>query len=321
MKKILLIVITVLFSISLYSCGPKEEDAVVSIKLGDELQDYLISPTTDKRKIEEVLNTINVYAPVPSFDYNGLGFDFKLQVEGDLLVKNTKETKVNLKYDISSALNINIKKFISSGTLLVDGFTNTDSIDLQIKSKYKIDTNVTNDMEYLYLDGLFDLGNNSISAKNKIGIKDLVQEYQSSLAFYFEFLKYRKLTSLIDDIEAFIDEYNVSIDKTTKDTITLGLEIPLNSYIESSDSSLKLKINLTISCQSLLPVMIDFQADELLGSILEDKYLEKYTNSSVEVNSSSLSFVLKIEYGKYNIEELADIDKLSYNLIDIGTYF
>ncbi|MDE5856109.1 MAG: hypothetical protein K2H06_03580, partial [Anaeroplasmataceae bacterium] len=176
MKKIILSFL-MLCCLFLTSCGSKEVPA--EIKIINENQgeiSYQISKTDNLDKVKEIFNELNKAKINPKF--NGFSLDLKTELEGKITITNQEVRTIDLGYTLDVDAIANLKKFRTSGSILLNGFTNTDSESLFLKTKNKLSLDFINDDHYAYLKGNLEDGNNRLTVKDKIGIIEFIEEYK-----------------------------------------------------------------------------------------------------------------------------------------------
>lgn len=310
MKKILFFL---LFSLSLLfvGCGAKEAPAEVLL-IGEDQEEilYQIKKTENLEEVKEIFKNLNTAKIENSF--NGISLDFKAELEGKVIITNREIRTIDLGYTLDINAIANLKKYRMSGTLLLDGFTNTDSESLTLKAKNKLLLDLKNDDTYLYFKGSLEEGDNQLSLKNKMNIEDITKEYKTAIASFMDIMKYYKPLDFIPEYQTMIDEYQITICKTTRDSFTLRLRLPANIIFKDLETDLLLALDMEISCKNLLPIHLQFQADDAISMILEDKYIEQYLSSDVKVKNAKLKVTIKIKYDNYIIEELTEEEKTKY---------
>lgn len=301
------------------SCSSKEAPA--EIKLIDENQEeitYQISKTDQPEEVKEVFEKLNSAKLDTSF--NGFSLNLKTELEGKVIITGKEVRTIDLGYIVDVEAQANLKKYRMQGKILLDGFTNTDSDSLSLNTKNKLSLEFVNDDDYAYLKGSLDEEGNRLSLKNKVNIRDFTKNYKAIVTSYIDLMKYYKPLDFIPDISSLIDEYHITICKTTSDSFTLRLQLPANLIFEKLDTDLTMDIDIEMSCANLLPIRLEFQADDIISLVLENDYVEKYLSSTVKVEKAKLKVNLKLEYDYFEIKELTEAEKTTYNEYIIPNY-
>lgn len=310
MKKIILFLL-MLCCLFLVGCSSKEVPA--EITLLDENQEevsYQISKTDNLDEVKEIFNELNK-AKVNS-NFNGFSLDFKTELEGKVIVTNQEVRTIELGYTLDVDAIANLKKFRMGGSVLLDGFTNTDSESLFLKTKNKISLDFVNDDDYAYLKGSLEDGNNRLTVKDKVNICEFIEKYKPLVTSYIDLMKYYKPLDFIPDISSLIEAYHITICKTTKDSFTLRLQVPAKLIFKELDTDLSIDIDVEMSCANLLPIHLEFQADDIISLILENEYVGQYLASTVKVENAKLKVDLDLKYDYFEIKELTEEEKTTY---------
>lgn len=310
MKKIILFLL-MLCCLFLVGCSSKEVPA--EITLLDENQEevsYQISKTDNLDEVKEIFNELNK-AKVNS-NFNGFSLDFKTELEGKVIVTNQEVRTIELGYTLDVDAIANLKKFRMGGSVLLDGFTNTDSESLFLKTKNKISLDFVNDDNYAYLKGSLEDGNNRLTVKDKVNICEFIEKYKPLVTSYIDLMKYYKPLDFISDISSLIEAYHITICKTTKDSFTLRLQVPAKLIFKELDTDLSIDIDVEMSCANLLPIHLEFQADDIISLILENEYVGQYLASTVKVENAKLKVDLDLKYDYFEIKELTEEEKTTY---------
>ncbi|MDE6407848.1 MAG: hypothetical protein K2K50_04515 [Anaeroplasmataceae bacterium] len=207
-----------------------------------------------------------------------------------------------------------------SGSVLLDGYTNTDSVSLSLKTKNKLSVDFTNDDDFTYIKGSLEEGNNHVTLKNKVNIQEVTKEYKTLLTSYLDLMKYYNPLDFIPDYASLIDDYHITICKTTKDSFTLRLQVPANLVFKELDTDLTMSIDVQMSCANLLPIRLELQADDIISLILENEYVEQYLSSIIEVKKAKLKVDLKFKYDYFEVKELSNEEKINYKEYIITNY-
>ncbi|MDE5545945.1 MAG: hypothetical protein K2I88_00620 [Anaeroplasmataceae bacterium] len=310
MKKIILSFVMIL-CLFCASCGSKEAPA--NITLIDENQEetnYQIHKTDNLDEVKEIFKNLN--SAKLNTDFNGAAIDFKTELEGKIIVTNQEVRTIDLGYTLEIDAITNLKKYRMNGSVLLTGFTNTDSASLSFKTKNKLLLEFTNDDEYAYLKGSLEEENNRLSIKDKVNIEAFTNQYKALISSYIDLMKYYNPLDILPEYNELIDTYHITICKTTRDSFTLRLNVPANLIFKEVDTDLTIAIDVEISCANLLPNHIEFQADKIISIILENEYVEKYLSSTVEVEKAKLKVVAKFKYDHYTVSELDENEKAVY---------
>lgn len=312
MKKIGIIV---LFLLCLTSCdNKKEESAELVLNQSGEPIVLSVSPTEDPEEVSHTLNTIKDYGTFDFSTYNGVQFDLSSKIVGDVDIhKNEKVSSIHLDYELTSNVMTNLKRYQLNGTIQFKGSSSTQSESFSIKSNSQCSAQFQNDDENLYLDASLATNDNRLSWKLKTDISTFTAQYKGTIIGILDLLQYYPISTIIEDVDALVREYQVRIAAATKDTITFGFYIP-TEQLES-----KLYLEVCISCQSLLPVRLEVVADDIIKEILQKKYIEEYLSENVIVKNATYSFGMDIQFGKYQIASSSEEEKEKYLQVDYQT--
>ena len=318
MKKILLSFL-MSFCLFLVGCGSKETPAEITI-IDDNQEEvsYQISKTDNLEEVKEIFDQLNRVKINPKF--NGFSLNFKTEIEGKVVITNQEVRTIDLGYTLNINALANLKKFRMSGDILLDGFTNTDSDSLSLKTKNKLILDFNNDDEYAYLMGSLEEGTNRLSLKNKVNIEGFTKEYKPVISSYIDLMKYYKPLELLPEYNEMIDSYNITICNTTKDSFTLRLNVPANQIFKEVATDLTIAIDVELSCENLLPIRFQFQADDIISLILENEYVGQYLSSKVKVEKAKLKVDAKLKFDYFEVKELAEEEKINYKEYIIKSY-
>lgn len=318
MKKLLLSFL-MFFCLFVVGCGSKEVPAEITlITENQEEVHYQITKTDQLDEVKDIFNHLNL-ARIEN-NFNGFSLDFKAEIEGKVKITNQEIRTIDLAYTLDIQAKTNLKKYRMAGSISLDGFTNTDSTSLSLNMKNKAILDFTNDDDYIYLKGSLEEGGSHLSLKNKVSIEDFTKENKLLLSSYIDLMKYYNPLNLLPNYAEWIDMYHITIPKTTKDTFILRLQVPANLIFKELDTDLTITIDVEISCANLLPIYLEFQADDIISLILENEYVEKYLSSIVEVEKAKLKVSAELHYDYYTIEELDESEKVHYKEYIIKNY-
>ena len=85
-----------------------------------------------------------------------------------------------------------------------------------------------------------------------------------------------------------------------------------HSYFPDENITMKLPVEVIISCNSLLPIGINLLLDEFISKALQNEYIDKYLSNKVVVNQAKGSVSIEMNYGYFTIEGLTEKDKQEY---------
>ncbi|MCM1130445.1 MAG: hypothetical protein NC310_00820 [Roseburia sp.] len=313
MKKIMLFILMI-FCFCVVGCDAKEVPAeIILVDENQEAVTYQISATDNLDEVKEIFNKLNKVNINSNF--NGFSLDFKTELEGKVVVTNQETRTIDLGYTFAVNAITNLKKFKMSGTISLDGYTNTDSDSLSLKTKNKLSLDLVTDDMYAFLKGNVETGDNHFTIKDKVNIYEDIKEYKPSISSYIDLMKYYNPLSFISNPSSFIDTYHVIICKTTKDSFTLRLQIPANLIFKDLDTDLTTDVDIELSCANLLPIHIEFQADDAISLILENEYIRQYLTSTVQVENAKLKVDLNLKYDYFEVLELTEEEKETYRKI------
>lgn len=311
-----------LLSLSLLfvSCGEKNEPAEIKI-IGDDKteQIYLIQATNDPVQVKEALELLNQV--VPETNFLGVSMQLEARIDGNLTVTDQEVRTIDLGYDFNLNAQMNLRDYRMKGALELKGSTKTDSNSLTLDSKQNLHVDFINDDSFLYCDITANLDVLRGTLKAKENIAEFTNSYKAMIVSFLDLYKYYKLGAIIPDVDSFIEDYKVSISRTTKDSFTLDIHIPSSLIDQNLYMKEDLMIQIEISCKKVLPISITFNADQFIQEFLEKEYVEKYISSDVDVKSASLRFNIKLEYGKYTIQELTEEEKENYVEYSLASIF
>ncbi|MDE6661382.1 MAG: hypothetical protein K2J93_06135 [Anaeroplasmataceae bacterium] len=317
MKKILLpfLLIFCLFC----SCAPKETPAeIIFIDENQEEVSYQITKTDHLDEVKEIFDKLNKVKINSKF--NGVSIDLITELEGKVVITNQEVRTIDLGYTLNLDAIANLKKYRMSGNVILDGFTNTDSDSLSLNTKNKLSVGFVNDDAFMFVKGNLEEGSNRLSLKNKINIQEITSQYKTIISSSIDLMKYYNPLDFIPEYNEVIDSYNITISKTTKDSFTLRLQVPANQIFKELDTDLKLTIEMEISCVNLLPIRLEFEANDIISMILENEYVEKYLSSTVKVEKAKLKVDLKLKYDYFEVKELTEEEKINYKEYSITKY-
>ncbi len=307
--------ILLLFLLCLTSCDNKKEEAAeLTLNQSGEPISLSVRPTENPEEVSHTLNTILDYGSFDFSTYNGVKIDLSSKILGDVDVhKNDKVSSIHLDYDLTSNVMTNLKRYQMNGSVQFKGLSSTQSESFSIKSNSQCSARFQNDDENLYLDASLATNENRLSWKLKTDISNFTAQYKGTIVGALDLLQYYPISTIIEDVDAFVREYQACIAATTKDTITFGFYIPTEK-LES-----KLYFEVCISCQSLLPVHLEVVADDIIKEILQKKYIEEYLSEDVIVKKATYSFRMDIQFGKYQITSLLEEEKEKHTMVDCQT--
>ncbi len=312
MKKLFSTVLVIFQLVLLCSCQNQTKPAELKIKNSDGVEEtYHIHTTDDPDKVKQVLHVINDQGVFEGYHMNGAAIQLTSRIEGTVDIHNdNKTTSIDLGYDIKASLETNLKAYQAFGDLRVKGYTKSQSEDMYLNSEYEIQGNVKNDDDYLYIDGAFLIGSTKGNAKRKINIQGFTEKYKAMIVSFLDLVKYYKLSSLIDDLDSFVDGYQVVISKTTTDSFVLTANVPASLLDESLSSCLVLDVCFDV--KNLLPIEISFHADEVIKECLQQNYVEEYLTEDIDIKSALFELSLSLNYGNYTIQSIEEENKSEY---------
>lgn len=317
MKKVWILVL-LFFNIGLLNSCNKEAPAELKIKTGDgEEQTILISCTEDQAELERILGFLEL-AQLEQEGLSGFHLNLSSIIAGDVVIENEKKTKLSLEYNVKANVIANIKKYITNGDFEITGYTKSEADDLFLDTQYALNADVINDDDFLYLDGIFKIGNNKVKEKRKIDISEFTKEYKSLITSFSDLLNYYNPLNMIPELKTILKEYTVAVSETTRSTFTLKLSIPLSLIDSSLEVEEKLDFYIELGCDTLLPKRFSWNGDALLAELLEKKYDDKYLSSNIQIEHAQFSLECSIEYGKFDIKEITTTDKEQYPLLEAG---
>lgn len=307
--------IILLFLLCLTSCdNKKEEYAELKFNQSGEEISLSVHPTEDPEEVRHTLNTILDYGSLDVSTYNGVKFNLSSKMAGDIDInKNEKVTSIHMDYEYSSNVTTNLKRYQMNGTIQFKGSSSTQSESFYMKSNNQCSAQFQNDDENLYLDASLATNDNRLSWKLKTDISSFTSQYKGFIIGVLDLLQYYPISNIIEDVDAFVKEYQARIAATTKDTITFGF------YLPTEELESKLYLEVRISCHSLLPVHLEVVANNIIKEILKEKYIEEYLSEHVIVKEATFSFGMDIEFGKYQIMSLSNEEKEKYAQVDYQT--
>lgn len=307
MRRILCLILA---CISLLMVGCKKESpALVELKDGSNYSFNATASLDEVREVFEKLNDVRV-----DVNFNGASIRLDSNIKGLINITKDELRAIDLNYDISIDSKINFRQYLLNGVLLAKGYANTESSSLSLKSRLNAELNIVNDDSYLYGAGILDNKDMTLSLKHKLNIESFTKSYKSYITAIVDLLKYYKITDFIDKDIDYISKYNITIANTTNDTFTICANIPSNLGFKEFSIEGTIPIYITLGCDNLLPRSISLNASELIGLWLENKYVEEYISSSVEVASANLDINIAINYDYVEVKELAEEEKALYSL-------
>lgn len=316
MKKVLCVLLLSL-SLLFVSCGEKNLPAEITIIGNDNTeQTHLIQTTDDPVQVKEALQLLNQV--VPESNFSGVSMQLEARIDGTLTVTDQEVRTIDLGYDLNLDAQMNLRDYRMNGKFELNGSTKTDSNSLTLDSKQNLKVDFINDDSFLYCDIAANLDVLRGTLKAKEDITEFTNSYKAIIVSFLDLYKYYKLGAIISDVDSFVEDYKVSISKTTKDSFTLDIHIPSSLIDQNLNMQEDLVIQIEISCKKVLPVAITFNADEFIQELLEKEYVEKYISSEVDVKSANLRFNIKLDYGKYTIKELTEEEKEVYVEYSLG---
>lgn len=304
-------------SLILIGCGTKEAPAEITL-LGENQEEisYQFSKTSDPEEVKEIFQ--NICAAERNTEFNGVALDMKTSVSGNVIVTNQEVTTIDLEYSLGMQAEINLKKYLLSGSVNADGYANTNSDSLAFKSKLKTAIHFVNDDHFLYAKGILEDGDTRVSIKHKYDISLITQKYKTMITSFIDLMKYYRLEDFLDPEIDYVSTYQIVILKTTKDSFTVQFQFPANLGIEEVQLDSKIPIEIEVYCSTLLPKQIRLSANELVSLWLENKYVEQYISSQVEVKKAKLDICLDCNYDYFVIEEITEEEKDSYKEFDFS---
>ncbi|MCI9182519.1 MAG: hypothetical protein HFG91_00340 [Acholeplasmatales bacterium] len=310
MKKIHIFLSIILFLL-LVSCSKSQVDA--EFKYLDENQVeqvYYIKKTEDPEQVRQLVDILKKQKADSNF--NGIHLKLKSNLEGQVMVDTPEKRSIDLGYNLNIDAITNFKKYQLDGTIILDGYTNTESPSLTLKTKDQFTGTVLNDDAFLYMTGDLKTGNTQIKVKHKLNIQSFTDQYKAMIISSLDVLKYYKLSEFIPNMNNLVDLYEVTIVDTTKDTFTLRLNISNDLIFPDENITMKLPVEVIISCNSLLPIGINLLLDEFISKALQNEYIDKYLSNKVVVNQAKGSVSIEMNYGYFTIEGLTEKDKQEY---------
>lgn len=312
MKKIFSTVLMLFQLFLLCSCQNQTKPAELKIKNSDGVEEaYQIHTTNNPDKVKEVLHVINEQGIFEGYQMNGAAIQLTSRIEGAVDIHNeNKTTSIDLGYDIKASLEANLKSYQAIGDLKVKGYTKSESEDMYLNSEYEIQGSVQNDDDYLYVDGAFLIGSTKGNAKRKINIQSFTENYKAMIVSFLDLAKYYKLSSFIEDLDSFVDDYQVVISNTTADSFVLTANLPASLLDESLSSCLVLDVRFDV--KNLLPKEMKFHADEVIKECLQQNYIEEYLTEDIDIKNALFELELSLEYGNYTIQPIEEENKKEY---------
>lgn len=309
MKKI---ICTILVFLSLFLVGCKK-DSPAEVVLNDG-QSYTFCKTSNLDEVKEIFTKLNDVKSNASF--NGASIKLNSKING--LVHITKEElrTIDLNYDLNFNSDIGFRQYLINGSLSAKGYANTESSNLSLKSNLNAELNIVNDDSYLYAEGLLKNKDMSLNLKHKLNIESFTKKYKTYITTFIDLLKYYKISDFINSDIDYIEKYNIIITDTTKNYFTICANIPSNLGFNEFNIDGTIPVYITIGCDNLLPTNISFESKEFISLWLENKYIEEYISSNVEVKDANLDIDLEIKYGYIEVKELKEEEKnlyLEYN--------
>ncbi|MDE7100423.1 MAG: hypothetical protein K2O05_01045 [Anaeroplasmataceae bacterium] len=315
MKKFLCVITLLCFL--LVSCNKKENDITPSeltiINQNGEEQVIEIKPTNDKEEIKLLFDELP-NAKLDTYRFSGVKLDLASNISASSSVyKDNQEINIDLDYQLEASLMTNLKKYRMSGNVKLNGSNKVDSIKYAEKNNVEILADFTNDDSFVYLDILYSLGVLDNTSHFKFDISEFSSEYKGTIVGAIDLLKYYNPISMIPDFKDWIEEYNLSIIETTKDSFVIRFEVPTSL----EDMQGMIYADVEFSCSYLLPTSISIDANEFIKEALEQKYIQDYLTEDVNISNAEVSFDLKREYDIYSIKEISEEKKSKYIELDL----
>lgn len=315
MKKILCVI--TLFCFLLVSCNKKENNITPSeltiINQNGEEEVIEIKPTNDKEEIKLLFDELP-NAKLDTYRFSGVKLDLASNVCASASVyKDNQEINIDLDYKLEATVLTNLKKYRMNGNVKLNGSNKIDSIKYAEKNNVEVVADFTNDDSFVYLDILYSLGVLDNTSHFKFDISEFSSEYKGTIVGAIDLLKYYNPISMIPDLKDWIEEYHLSIVKTTKDSFVIRFEVPTSLV----DTQSLIYVDVEFSCSYLLPVSISIEANEFIKEALKQKYVQDYLTEDVNISNLNVSFDLKIEYDIYSIIEIPEEKKNKYIELDL----
>ncbi len=309
MKKIICIFL-IFLCLPIVGC---KKNTPAKVTLNDN-ENYTFNKTSNLEEVKEIFTNLNNVKL--NVNFNGVSLKINSNISGLVHITKDELRTVDLNYDLDFNSLINFRKYLLNGTLTAKGYANTESSNLSLKSNLNTKLNVINDDYYLYAEGLLKNKDMSLNLKHKLNIETFTKKYKTYITSFIDLLKYYKITDFLNKDIDYITKYNIIITNTTTDSFTICTNIPSNLGFDEFNINGTTPIYITISCDNLLPVNISFKTKELVTKWLENKYVEQYLSSNVEVKDANLDINLEIKYGYIEVKELKEEEKnlyLEYN--------
>lgn len=310
MKKLMLL-LCIMSLVVFVGCTKTQENA--EIKYIDENQTeqvYIIKKTEDLEEVKQLASILKNKKIDTNF--NGARLLFTSEIEGKITINELEKRTIDLGYTFDIDAQANLKKYRLGGTLKLEGYTNTESPSLSLKTTDQLTAEISNDDSYLYVSGGLKTGNTQINVKHKLNIDHFTEESKAMIVSSLDVLKYYKLTEIIPNMEEFVDLYHITIVDTTKDTFTIRLNLSSDILFPNIENKDTISLDVKISCLELLPIECTFSLDQLISNILHTEYVNKYLSDKVIVEQAKGKISLKMEYGYFNIQELTEEEKQEY---------
>lgn len=315
MKKFLCVI--TLFCFLLVSCNKKENIITPSeltiINQNGEEEVIEIKPTNNQEEIKLLFDELP-NAKLDAYRFSGVKLDLASNISASASIyKDNQKINVDLAYQLEASLLTNLKKYRMSGNVKLNGNNKIDSIKYADKNNVEVMADFTNDDSFVYLDILYSLGIFDNTSHFKFDISEFSSEYKGTIVGAIDILKYYNPISMVPDLKDWIEEYNLSIVETTKDSFVIRFEVPTSLV----DMQSLVYVDVEFSCSYLLPISISIEANELIKEALKQKYVQDYLTEDVNISNLNVSFDMKIEYDIYSIVEISEEKKDKYIELDL----
>ncbi len=305
MKKIIFIILVFL---SLFIVGCKK-DSAAEVVLNDG-QNYTFNKTSNLDEVKEIFNKLN--EAKLKVNFNGASIKLNSNINGIIHITKEELRTINLDYDFDFNFDVGFRQYLLNGNLIAKGYANTESSSLSLKSTLNTQLDLINDDSYLYVKGLFKNKDISLNIKNKLNIEKFTEEYKPYITSFIDLLKYYKITDFFNKEIDYVTKYNIIITKTTTDYFIICANIPNNLGFDEFNIEGTVPIYITLRCDNLLPTNISFKSKELISLWLENKYIEQYISSDVDVKDANLDINIDIKYDYIEVKELQEEEKKLY---------
>lgn len=292
----------------LTGCGAKNVPAeIIILNENQEETIYQIHITDNPQEVKENFKALK--SAKTNSRFNGVSLEVESDISGKAVVNES--STIDLGYTIKAQVKSNLKQYRMAGNVSLEGFTNTESESLSLRSKHSLSLDVFNDDDFLYFKGNINTGNSLLTIKNKLGISEFTQANKTMIQSYIDLLKYYKAIDLINT-EQWIENYQITIISTKKDSFTIRLHIPSKDIFPEIESNTLVEVDVEMDCDTILPIGITVTADQVIQEILMDQYVKDYLTENVQIQKPKFSIAIHLQYGYYTIQDVPTAEKELY---------